>query len=396
MDAGAKEGAAVGQGVGGRIANIKFAIANCQFAIGIDSPLTTMTARSCKQRLGALGLTVAVVAAIVALESLFFRGELVRLASPSPVDVLRVEVGNEGRSAAVMLSVVRADDPRRQVAGVFDLAASPPRLEILQTASPARKIVLAPHGACGFLTTLSGDLYAFDLAGDLRNPAYLGSHHQPGPPVLESSGDGSQVVMGCDGVLCWDRAMERCLWRRDDLSASSARFLPDGTRLVVSLYSGEVLVLDAATGQTRAELYRASSTAIDLAVSPKGEWLAALHGHNTCFVIELCSGRKAWSARYDSTAVKIRFSPRGGQLILANPRPGVDLEIVATASGEVQREISDWEDEVEALSEAPGGAVLVWSKRGAAFVARDLDTRRVVHELHPAQSLYSASGQADQ
>jgi hypothetical protein len=349
-----------------------------------------------KQRLMAAGLTLAAMAAIVALEGVFFRGELARLASPPPTDVLRVQIGNEGRTAAVTLSISQVDDPRLQVAGVFDLAASPPRLQTLQTASPARKIVLAPHGPHGFLTTTSGELYAFDSAGDLRNSTYLGSHPGHSPPVLDCNGDASQAVMGGFGISCWDRALGRCLWRRDDLSVATARYLPDGTRLLAGLYSGQVLVLDSATGQTREELYRHFSNPIDLAVSTGGQWLAALHGCGNCFLIEICNGRRVWSARYEATATTFRFSPCGGQLIVANPRRGVDLEIVAAASGEVQRASGDWADEIAGLSVAPDGSVLVWSKCGQAFIARDLETRAVVHELHPAQSLYSASKQTDQ
>jgi hypothetical protein len=342
------------------------------------------------QRLLAACLTLVAVGAIVALEGLFFREELARLASPPPTIVQRVGVGNEGRAAFVMLRVLGngTNDPGRPVAGVYDLAASPPRLQIFQTESPPRRVVIAPQGPLGFLTTESGALYAFDSGGELRSLTHLGTHPDPHPPVLECSGDASQGVMAGNDMTSWSRSPGRCLWRRDDLSVASARFLPGASRLLCGLYRGDVVVLDAASGQTLEKLHRHPDGIIGLAVSPVGEWLASFDALGNCFLTELGSRRRAWSARYEPTTATFQFSACGRQLLIANPRIGVDLAVVASATGEVEREFSDWDDGVAGLSLAESGAVLVWSNRGPALLVRDLASRAVVHELAPGRSLH--------
>jgi WD40 repeat protein len=298
-----------------------------------------------------------------------------------------VRVGNAGRAAVVTLRVPGKGrgDLGWQVTGVCDLAACPRRLRFFPAESPPRRVVVAPGHPLGFFTNIRGELYAFDPASDLQTPTFLGSQPDPRPPVLECNGDGSQVVVAGHGMTSWDRAGGRWLWRRDDLLVASARFLPCGKRLVCGQSTGQVLILDAATGDTLQTLHRHLVAVSRLAVSPDGRWLASLDGYGNCFLTEPSSGRRAWSARYELT-VLFQFSSCGRQFVVANSRGGLDLAVVATATGEVLRVFNEWDDGIAGLSLAPSGAVVVWSNCHQALVARDLATRAAIYELPAARS----------
>jgi WD40 repeat protein len=130
--------------------------------------------------------------------------------------------------------------------------------------------------------------------------------------------------------MAWDREAQQLRWRRDDLIANCGAFVPRSKRFICGLENGEVLELDAVTGRTLRKLADHRRWVSELAVSPRGDYVASIDLDGRLVVSDLARGQVVWSL------VLRRFVPGMSAGMIARPAftsNGDALAVVDLAHG---------------------------------------------------------------
>jgi hypothetical protein len=298
--------------------------------------------------------------------AVLFRREVRDVSNP-PSSLVRdfalVDGGRRGVFACSVASSV-SGPAHVEIGGIYDLTTEPPALV-------HRFRGLDPHSVCcavrrAFLSTWSGEIYAYDLALAGREPVLLGKHVHPYVQALECSDDASIVVAAAARVaMAWDAEARRLLWRRDDLEITSCCFLPGGQRLFAGLNTGHIVELDPRSGTEIDRLAQHEGHVASISIAPQGDCLASLDWHGSLLVTELRSdGLRAsnvrWSKRCSNSAMRARFSSDGKTLAIEHASPADDLGLFCARSGRRLRGLSCTDGVIAGLKMSSSGTVYAW------------------------------------
>jgi len=175
------------------------------------------------------------------------------------------------------------------------------------------------------------------------------------------------------GELLWQRRFEK------DLCVAVDDF---GKWLYCGLNSGEVLQINAASGQTERVCAQHDTGAVRLTVSPCGEFLASVLTQGQLVMTRLVDGKAVWTGR-TSPNCKPAFSIDGKRLVIVDDTRQSRLLVINARSG-VQLFVLGKHERVVGIRCAPDGNVYSWGYDGG-IIAWSLDSRQKRWQSHPAR-----------
>ncbi len=239
---------------------------------------------------------------------------------------------------------------------------------------PVRAVAVAPDGAW-FAFGRGSRVFVAELNAKPPEPRELlapdGAPHVAVIDALAVSPDGKRLASASHGtVAVWDAPAGKLLWRRGDFAGSVAclAFSPDGATLAggggVAADSGEVQLLDAATGETRAAWPGAHSDVVGgVAFHPGGAFLVSGGADRLVKVWSLAdpAAKPRVLEGHSGHVLDVAVTP-DGKTILSAGAEGV-LKSWDFATGDKSKDVAAHAGQVTRLAVAPK-AKLVLSAGG--------------------------------
>jgi WD40 repeat protein len=228
--------------------------------------------------------------------------------------------------------------------------------------------------ACGvndriFVATQEGAIYSVVAGRPQTAPLLVATQAGHDIHALECSPDGSTLLsIATRGVCAWNTVSGERRWQRCDLSANSVSFDPSSRRVVCGLVDGEVVELDAQTGDTLRSVTRLPYAVNEVRVSPCGRWVACVGYERRVALLNWPRGERVWqSAGPDNFAGSFRvlcFSPSSRLLVTAAAHDVSHLTVWDTATGRSRGTLRGHEGVVLGARFVAEGRLVSWGTDG--------------------------------
>jgi WD40 repeat protein len=344
-----------------------------------------------------IGVSFAAVSIMAVVQgTILFRRDISKVLGPPDCSINRLILINDDRSALVCFTVVSPLEkvPHTHAVAIYDLSSEPPSPEFLCPELTPHRVAAPRSGSWIYIATDQGELFALDVEERPHSPIYLGRHDYTHVALLECSDDGSIVTAaGLNIAIAWHRETKQVLWRREDLQAYCGAFVSGGSRFVCGLENGEVLELDAATGETLRKLADHGRWVNELAVSPRGDYMATIDLDDRLIVTDLVRGEVVWSrmlrqfvsGMVPELTVRPVFSSNGQSLAVVDLVHRERIVFVRPSDGLVTHSRASRGLIVKGLAIAKNGTCYSWDY-GATVAEWRPDTDTDIRRFAPVKS----------
>jgi WD40 repeat protein len=217
-------------------------------------------------------------------------------------------------------------------------------------------------------------------------------------PALAPGGRRLAFAQG-GSLWLWDAAYpgERRLLAEHPAAVHSLAFTADGGRLAVADFTGDLTLLDAASGRPLAHDKGRAANIMALTFAAEGTVLASGAPDRSVRLWDAATGQEQAALRGGDHFVipwAVAFSPDGRTLATGDLNGGLKLWDAAT--GEERATLATYEEQISALAFAPGGRTLAVAV-GPAVLLWDVGTGKLLavlegHERRVKCLAYSPDG----
>ncbi|MEO2008184.1 MAG: hypothetical protein ABGX22_05790 [Pirellulaceae bacterium] len=218
--------------------------------------------------------------------------------------------------------------PRYRV-GFIDMRHGKLRGELLTLASRPKRL-LPRDGPSNFLIGgFDGSIVSADCRFSTVEPICFGT---PNNCVLASLHRAKNRTT----IICFETASIKArqektgelIWERRAENIADVAINDSGKWLYCGMFTGEVLQIDAGTGQLERVCVQHNGEVLRLTVSPCGEYLASVVSHGHLVMTRLSDGKTVWTS-YAFTTSKPTFTGDGTRLVVVEQRVGAPNRLVA-------------------------------------------------------------------